>query len=138
MSLTPTELGALLIALSITAYALGRLPKARAVAIFLGVVLLGLSGHLVSIAAKGITILQSLGGTATAWAFGAAVPGLLVAVGGFILIHDVMPKHSAKRRTFWLALALGVIVAAGASGIPALSNLAPATRTAVTQTTSAG
>lgn len=132
MSLTPTEIGAVLIALAILTFLLGKYHKASAVMILLGVLLVGVSGHLVGIAAKGVALLAQWGGTATAWAFGFAVPGVLVIVAAFLLFHDLRRKGS--RRDFWIALALGVVLVTGASGIPALAGLPSAVRTTVSST----
>jgi uncharacterized BrkB/YihY/UPF0761 family membrane protein len=137
--MTPLEWGAVLVALAFTFYFLGRLPTIRAVAVFFGLVLLaGGGGHLMSFGAKAVNMLNQLGGTAIAWTFGAAIPGLIAIVLGAIMIHDWLPRNAAKKRTFWISVVMGLMVALGVTGIPAAANLPQQTSNGVTNIMAGG
>lgn len=102
--------------------------KGRAVLAFLGVLLIGSTGVVSGLMHSAAAWTASLLDNATAWAFGFAVPGLLALVLGAVLIHDLHPKHTAGKRTGWIAIALAAVIATGVSGITALDHLPSATR----------
>jgi len=124
-----------LIASGLTLYYLKRWPTVRAVMMFFGIVLVGQNGHLVAIGGKLAGIVERLGAAGLVWAVGVPVAGLLTLVLGIVMIHDWLPKNAAKARTFWISILMGLMVAAGTTGIPALASFPQATRTSVTQTT---
>jgi hypothetical protein len=135
------EAGAIFIALSVTAYLLGKFATLRSVGIFLGVILVGINGHVVAFTARVLEILGRFTSVVLVWGLGvtAGIAGIvIVAVLGFIMIHDWMPRNAAKKRTFWISLAMGLIIAAGATGVAALDNFRADLTTGVTQVTSGG
>jgi uncharacterized BrkB/YihY/UPF0761 family membrane protein len=141
MTLDTAEWGAILIAVSVTAYLLGKLPTLRSIGIFLGVVLVGVNGHVIAFASRVAEILGRLTSVVLVWGLGitAGIAGVvIIAVLGFIMIHDWLPRNAAKKRTFWISLAMGLVVAAGATGVAALDNFRADLTTGVTQVTSGG
>jgi hypothetical protein len=121
MHLTVPELGALMLVLFAIFYGLGIFVKLRAVMAFLGAVAVGSGGTVAHILTRVSTALQQVGGTVTAWLFGAAIPGLLFAAALVIFLHDMHPKKGASKRTGWIALLLGASLGAAAVTIPALA-----------------
>ena len=123
MRLTTTELGLLFLLLFGVFHFLGILPTTRAVLVFLGVVIVGTTGFIGRIAADVGTWAQNAFGSVTGWAFGVPLAAGLFIVLAIIFVFDVHPKHSAGKRTGWIAIALGVLVVVGVAGIPALAGL---------------
>jgi hypothetical protein len=123
MTFTVPELGALLLLGFVVAHALGVFANMRAIAAFFGVVLIGSAGF-------GGRVMTDIGGwvehifgSLTNWLVGVPLAAGLFIVLVFFVAHDLHPKNTAGPRTGLLALALGVIVAAGITGIPALAGL---------------
>jgi hypothetical protein len=133
--MTPIEWGAVLVAASITFYFLGIFSTIRSIGIFIGIMLLGINGHIIGLAARVLEFAQNFLGTIVTWAFGAAVPGLLAIVLAIILINDWHPKNKAGKRTFWLAAGLAILIVAGATNIAALNNLPAGVQQGISQTT---
>jgi hypothetical protein len=123
MSITAAELAGLFLLLFGVFHWLGILPKARAVLAFLGAVTLGASGHFGSLVAGAFAWVSNAFGAVTAWAFGVAVTGGLVIVLAIVLIHDLHPRKPAGKRTGFLALAVGLAVAAGVASLPFLAGV---------------
>lgn len=134
-SLGPTGLGILLIVASFVLYIVGWLPTIRAVMVFLGILLLGIKGHILAWLGIAMAWLAHAFNTATAWGLGAVVPGLLAVVLIILVIYDWHPKNRASRKTYWLSAALAVLIVAGSSSVPALAHLQTGVRQGVTQTT---
>ena len=121
--MSQTELGALLVALSVTAYFLGKLPTLRSVGVFVGIILVGLGGTLGGIITHLTGTLHSLVGTGTTWAFGVTSFAIFSGVLAFIVFHDWLPRNSAKKRTFVLSALLAILIATGTTGWAALNHL---------------
>lgn len=133
--MTSLELGAILIVGAVTLFVVGWLPTIRSVMIFVGILLVGTSGHLTVWLGKVMGLLANLTSAATAWLIGAAVPGILAIVLLIFLIYDWHPKNKAGRRTTVIAAALAIMIAAGITSIGALNNLGPAVQSNISQTT---
>ena len=123
MSLTVSELGALLLVLFAVFYWLGILPVVTAVFGFIGAVLVGTSGWLGRVAVDIGGWVSHFLGDITADLIGVAVVGVLTIILGVIFIHDLSPKKTTGKRTAWVGVFLGFLIAAGATGIPALDGL---------------
>lgn len=132
---TPVEWGAILVAASLTFYFLGIFATIRSVGVFIGIMLLGINGHILAIAGHILGFVQNFLGTVVAWAFGAGVPSLLIIVIGIILVNDWHPRNRAGKRTFWLATAAAILIVTGATGIAALNNLPAGVQHGISQTT---
>jgi hypothetical protein len=105
---------------------LGIFAKTRA---FLALVAaIGIGGFLGRALTRVATWLAQLTGTVTGWALGTAIPAALFLVLAALLIHDLHPKNGATRRTGYIALAVGALLVAGVTGIPALAPAASALR----------
>lgn len=87
---------------------------------------IGIGGFLGRALVRVVTWLTQLTGTVTGWALGTAIPAALFLVLAALLIHDLHPKKGATRRTGYVALAVGALLVAGVTGIPALAPLASA------------
>jgi hypothetical protein len=123
MTLTVPELGALFLLLFAVFHFLGILATTRAVLVFLGVVVVGTSGFIGRMLGDIGTWAQHAFGSVTNWAIGVPLAAGLAIVVAIVVIHDLHPKNSATKRTGYLAIALGVFVAVGVAGIPALAGL---------------
>lgn len=113
--LSQAEWGAVLIGLSLAGYFLGRLPTISAIMVFLGIVFIGLNGWIITHLAMALGLISRLLGPFIASALGVGIGGVaaaVIAVIAFITLHDWMPKHSAKKRTYHLSWILAVIVVA--------------------------
>jgi MFS family permease len=121
--MSQTVLGALMVALSFTAYFLGKFKALSAFFVFVGIILVGTGSTVSTIIGRVLTSVQSFAGTATAAVFGVSSAVILSGVLLFVLIHDLAPRNSAKKRTFWIAVVLGVLVATGTTGSAALNHL---------------
>ena len=124
-----TELGGICLVVGIVFYVLGRWPKAQVILGFIGVCCIG--GLFGSILAKGAVFISNLLGTVTGKVFGVAIPGLLVIVLLIVVLHDLSPKGSATRRTFFAGLALAACLVAGVSSFQALNNIPAGVRSGV-------
>lgn len=131
---TPVEWGAILVAASITLYAIGIFATIRSVGIFLGILLLGINGHVIGFLGHILGFVQHFLGTIVTWALGATVPGLLIIVIGIILVFDWHPKNRAGKRTFWLAAVAALLIVTSATGFATLNNLPAGVRNGVQQT----
>lgn len=95
----------------------------RAIMAFVGTILVstgGFVGHALNIAA---TWAAHLGGSATGWAFGVALPAVAAIIALVIFIHDLHPKNSAGKRTGFAGIALAALIVAGVTGISALNHV---------------
>jgi hypothetical protein len=129
------EIGAIVIALSLTSYFLGKFRTLSAVGIFAGIILTGLNGWLIGKTAAVLGWIESWAGPFVATVTGigiAAIGAVIVCVVGFIVIHDWMPRNAAKKRTFWLSALLAIFIVAGATPFAALNNLPAQIGTGVT------
>jgi hypothetical protein len=135
--MSPLIIGPVLIALSVTCYLLGKFRTLSAVAVFAGILLTGLNGWIISHLAALFGWVASWAGpwiaTATGWTT-AGVGAALFAVIAFLVLHDWAPRNSAKKRTYWLSIALAIIIVAGAAPIAALNSLPASVQTGVTTT----
>lgn len=125
MSLTPSELGAILAILFAGFLVLKIFAKTTAVIGLLAIVLIGTSGwvgRLVGdVTGAGVRLLTSVG-AAVLGAGAAAVIGVVI----YLVIHyahGLHPKHSATQAHAWIGVALGALIVAGLTGIPALNGL---------------
>jgi hypothetical protein len=104
----------------------------RAILAFAGVCLIGAVGFIGRMLGDVATWAAHLGGTATGWAFGVAVPAAVFIALAIYLIHDLHPKHAATKRTGWIAIAVAAMLVAGVSGVKAADGIPNAVRTGVT------
>ena len=134
-------IGACMIALAITMYAVNRFAKLRCWLIFLGPMVAGLGGLLTGIAAKLIalatTLFGAIGGKVLGVS-GAEVLAVVTVVGGFLLLHDLHPKGSGKKRTFWIAGIMGIAITLAATPFAALNGLPASVQQGITSTTTQG
>lgn len=121
MNFTVAEMGVLFIVLFGVFHWLGILAKTRAVLALLGAVALGLTGTIGRIAGDIAGWAQHAVGSVTSWAFGVSLSAVLFIVLAVLLIHDLHPKKGASGRTGFVALAVGILLVAGVSQIPALA-----------------
>lgn len=127
-----TVIGAILLAVFIVLYLLKKLPTIRALAAFVGTILVFQAGWVGRALGDVATWLAHLSGSATGWAFGAAFIGIPAIVAGIFFVHDVLPKHAASNRTGWAGIVFAALIMAGATGIPALNHVGPAVQQGVT------
>lgn len=133
--MTVAGIGLVLLVLGGLAFWLGCFATLRALAVLVGIILLGVSaGHVLGWLTIAVGWLNSLLGTVTAWAFGAAVPGLLAIIFAALLVYDLHPRNRAGKRTFWIAIGLAVMVASASTNVDFLNQLGPAVQQGVTQT----
>lgn len=135
MNLTVAELGVLLLVLFGIFHYLRVLTQTRAILAFFGAVAVGLTGTVGRIAGSVAGWAQGMAGSVGHWAFGVSVSFILFAVLAVLLIHDLHPKKQASARTGWVALAVGIMLVAGVSQIPALAPVVGAVRSLLTQLT---
>jgi hypothetical protein len=110
----------------------------RAILAFVGMCLIGTAGFLGGTLHALATWATHLADSSTAWATGVAVGGTaLVIVTGVIFVHDLMPKHTAGKRTGWAGIALAVLLLAGVSGISQLNSIPAGVQTGVSNARSA-
>ena len=131
-----SALGVLCLGLFGIFYWLGIFGTIRAVLAFVGTCLLGTAGFLGGILNTLAGWVASLANSGTGWAAGVAIGGTLLVFGtGIVFVHDLMPKHTAGRRTGWAGIALAAFLLAGASAIPALNAIPSSVTNAVTTVT---
>lgn len=132
-SLTATGLGVLMLALFGVFYFLAIFATTRAILAFVGMCLIGTVGFLGGALHAVALWISNLAASVTGWAFAAPVGGLiLVVITGVIFIHDLMPKHTAGKRTGWAGIALAALLIAGVSGISQLNNIPTGVQNGVT------
>jgi hypothetical protein len=108
------------------------LVKIRTVLGFIGVCIIGTTGWVGHALTWTATELGRLTDMLTGWAFGAAIPVVLLFVLVVFVAHDMHPKKSASRRTGWLAIALAAVLVAGVSGLKAANDIPASVRNGVT------
>jgi riboflavin transporter FmnP len=129
MILTTPELGLVVVAVSTTLFLLGKARTLTSVGLFVGILMIGINGHVIAWSARALVGVENLiGVTAAKWlGIGAgAVAAALFAVVLTVIIHDWLPRNAAKRRTFYLAGVAGILIAASATPFAAVNQL-PAT-----------
>jgi hypothetical protein len=127
-----TVIGAILLVVFIALYLLKKMPTIRALAAFVGTILVFEAGWIGRALGAVARWLANLSGTATGWAFGAAFIGIPAIIAGIFFIHDIWPKHAASNRTGWAGIIFAALIMAGATGIPALNHVGPAVQQGVT------
>jgi hypothetical protein len=128
--MTLLEWGAAALVVGVVLYALGIMPKTQAALAFIGTCIVtgGLFGHLLA----RITVdVAHLTNTLTGKIFGTAIPGLLVIVLLIYFVHDMHPKKNAKKRTFFIGIALAACLVAGIAPWQTLNNVPGSVRTGV-------
>lgn len=121
-SLSDVTIGAILLSFFGLFYYLAVLPTLRAIMALIGTILLagvGFVGHILTVGAQW---LDDAASWATGWLFGSHVPLIVALIITAIFIHDMLPKKNAGKRTGFAAIALGALIVAGATGIPALNH----------------
>jgi len=135
------EIGACMIGLAIAMYAVNRFAKLRCWLIFLGPMVTGLGGLLTRVGAKALGLADKMLGTVAGTALGIAggtILAVITVVGGFLLLHDLHPKGSGKKRTFWIAGILGIACTLGLTPFAVLNGLPAQVQTGITSTQSGG
>lgn len=128
MHMTVAELGVLCILLFSLFHYLRILAKTRSVLALLGAASVGLDGVVGRLAGSLAGWAQRAVGSVTTWAFGVSLSAALFIVLAVLLIHDLHPKKNASARTGWVALAVGIMLVAGVSQLPALAPVASGIR----------
>jgi hypothetical protein len=131
------EIGAVLIALSFTAYLLGKFGTLRSIGVFCGILLVGINGWLISHVSALFAWISGLLGPVVANVFGIAigtVAAAVVCVLIFLMVHDWLPRNAAKKRTFWVSALVAVLIASAATPFAALNNLPASVRQGVSTT----
>ena len=134
-------IGASMIGLAIAMYAVNRFAKLRCWLIFFGPMVAGLGGLLTGIAAKLLALADKVLGTVGGTVLGvtaATVLAVVTIVGGFLVLHDLHPKGSGKKRTFWIAGILGIACTLGLTPFAALNGLPAQVQTGITSTQTGG
>jgi len=126
-------IGVIMIVLFITFYWLNIFATIRALLAFGGVCILGTTGFLGSVLGHIAEWLANLSASASGWAVGVSVAGLLITIPTLVVfIHDLHPKHAAGKRTGWAGILLAALLVTGVSGIAALNKIPADVRTGVT------
>jgi hypothetical protein len=133
--MTPAEIGGILLVLGGLAFAFGRFPSIRAVALFVGAILVGTTGHVAHWTIVICTWLSGVTSSVFAWGFGVAVPALFAIILIWLFGHGVHPKNRASRLTSIAGLALGFMVAAGITNISLLNQVGPGVQSTTTTVT---
>lgn len=131
-SLSLGAIGAICLVLFGVFYWLAVLPTTRAILAFIGGILIGSSGFIGHALTAIGGWLSHIGAALTGWAFGFPVLAAVTVIVGIVFIHDLLPKHSAGKRTGWAGLILAGLIVAGATGIPALNSVGTTIQGAVT------
>lgn len=138
--MTSTEVGLVVIVVAITLTALNRLPRTRAIALFVAICSVGLGGRGGSMIAEGAGEAARLAGSALSALFGpaaAAIGGGVIAIAAAIFaIVRLHEKHGGRVVTFAAVLA-AVMCVAGVTGVRALNNLPHSVQQGVTSTQTA-
>ncbi|MGO9077520.1 MAG: hypothetical protein ACLQDY_00530 [Streptosporangiaceae bacterium] len=98
----------------------------RAILGFVGIILIGTAGFVGHAMTTVGTWVAHLGATVTTWLFGFPVLPAVSLVLVAIFIYDLMPKHTAGKRTGLVGLVLAGMIVAQATGIPALNSVGSA------------
>lgn len=123
MSLTVSEVGALLLIAFLLFHWLRIFATATAILGLVAVVLTGTSGWLGRVLADVTGWVEHLTSTVTANLIGVSFTGALFIGLAIVYVHDLHPRHQAGQRTAFIGVALGALIVAGVTGIPALSGL---------------
>lgn len=119
-----SAIGALMLILFGVFYWLGIFATIRAVLAFVGTCLLGTAGFLGGALHALALWFTNAASSGTSWAVGISIGGTaLVLITGVMFVHDLMPKHTAGKRTGWAGIALAALLLAGVSGISQLNNV---------------
>jgi|SRR5215471_3089382 len=135
--ITQLDWGLIAVALAFAAHFKGRFKNAAPAAVFLGILAIGTSGRIVGLVARFLAWVITLVGRLGAQILGysaATIILVIVAVAIFLFLHDMHPKHSAGRATFWLAVVLAVVISAGLTPIAALNQLPQTAQQGISQT----
>ena len=133
--------GLVFIALAVTAHALNKFRKLAPVAIMVGIAMVGTSGRVLALAGRALGFAVSVLGGLASQVLGYTVASLFavaVCVLLFVLVHDLMPKHAAKRRTFYIAAVMGLLVAGAATPFAALNQFPATVQQGVAHTVQGG
>jgi hypothetical protein len=133
-----TVIGVLLLIGFGLCYWLNIFATARALAAFVGTILVGTSGHLLHWAAIAMAWVVTLGGTLTGWAFGTDVSMAVTIIVAGLFIYDLWPKHAAGKRTGWAGIALALMMLGGSTGFAFLNNVPGAVTSGVTSVQQSG
>lgn len=136
--MTNSEIGALLLLGFVLAYWTNKLPTLRALAAFVGIILLGEQGHIVHWLTVLVLWASHIGGLVTGWAFGVVLPGAFAIAAAWVFIHDLLPKNQTQKRTGWAGIVLGLLIVAGATGVSTLNSVGPAVQSGVTSVQQSG
>ena len=131
-SLSLGAIGAICLVLFGVFYWLAVLPTTRAILAFVGGILIGSAGFIGHALDAIGGWLSHIGAALTSWAFGFPVLAAVTVIVGVVFVHDLMPKHTAGKRTGWAGLILAGLIVAGATGIPALNSVGTTIQSAVT------
>jgi hypothetical protein len=131
--MTTLEIGGLCLLAWATFHWLGIFAKVRTVLAFVGVCCLT-GGFLGGALTRAATWMGSAWGTATAWAVGVGVPAGLLLVLGIVLLHDMHPKHTASKRTSFIAMAVAALLVVGVAGAGSLNSVPGNIRSGISQT----
>ena len=134
LGLSPAQWGAIFITISVLCLFLGIFKRLRAYLVFLGICLTG--GLIARLLTDVARVLSNLTDSLFGKLFGVAVPGVLVLLVGFVLVHDLHPKGGgASRRTYWLAVLAAACVVAGVSAFGVLNGIPASVHTGVSTVT---
>jgi hypothetical protein len=129
MTLTPADIGFLLMLFSVAAFVGGVFPRLRVVAILVGVPVWALNGpasRFLGWAADLTGWAQAITTGLVGWGFGVVLPGLLAIGLAALVIFDLHPKGGrAARRTWFAALGLSVMIATASTNVAFLNNIGP-------------
>lgn len=142
MTLTTAQLGLVLLAAAIMAFAFGVFATIRVMALILGIILIsatGTPGRVFHWAAGLVGWGSNVTDSLTGWAFGVALPGLFALLLAAKVAYDLHPRGGrASRATFWCAAGLAVMIAAGSTSVPFLNQVGPAITHGVQQAKNGG
>ena len=127
--MTQAEIGLIIVAVSITFYLLGKLKTWSSIGLFIGILMIGINGWIISHVAAALAFVSNLTTPFIAGALGVtagAIGAAAVVVVLVVMIHDWLPRNAAKKRTFWLSGIAAILIASAATPFAALNSL-PAT-----------
>lgn len=130
-ALSLAAIGVILLVLFGVFYWLAIFATIRAIFAFVGMILVGSAGFVGTAMTTIGAWVSHIGADISNWAFGIPVLAVAAIVVGVVFIHDLMPKHSAGKRTGWAGLLLAGMIIAGATGIPALNSVGSAIQSGV-------
>ena len=129
MTLTPADIGFLLMIFSVAAFVGGVFPRARVAAILIGLPVWALNGpasRFLNWASDVTGWAQAITSGLIGWGFGVILPGALALGLAALIIFDLHPKGGkAARRTWWAALGLAVMIATASTNVTFLNNIGP-------------